>query len=112
MNRFKTLSLFFSAGVLGACAGTDPAYELSQFSSCDDLESTIKSQAIEEIRWANAWGGLGGLGFCGLWHCAAGAGGCLRCKRDFGDAAAQCEVFRGVQLVGLFCDSQDVGGRV
>ena len=59
------LSWFFalSFGTLAACSGTDPAYKLDSFSSCDELESTIKSQAIEEIRWANAWGGLGGLSF-------------------------------------------------
>ena len=63
MTTVSNFSLLLSVGLLAACSGTDPAFNLSQFSSCDDLEDTIKSQAIEEIRWANAWGGLGGLSF-------------------------------------------------
>ena len=63
MTRFPPISSLLSFGLLSACSGIDPAFNLEQFSSCDDLEGTIKSQAIEEIRWANAWGGLGGLGF-------------------------------------------------
>lgn len=58
MARRNALSFYLSAGILSACSGTDPAYHLEAFTSCDDLVSTIQSQAVEEIRWANAWGGL------------------------------------------------------
>ncbi|MFT5586858.1 MAG: putative secreted protein with C-terminal beta-propeller domain [Cognaticolwellia sp.] len=47
---------------LTGCNLRDPQVDLKSFKSCEDLEATLKDQAIEEIRWAHSWGG-GGIGF-------------------------------------------------
>lgn len=57
MKRFIPLTVLLAAG----CNLRDPEVELVAFQSCEALEDSIKDQALEEVRWAYAWGG-GGFG--------------------------------------------------
>ncbi|MCP4917090.1 MAG: hypothetical protein GY913_09210 [Proteobacteria bacterium] len=62
------LSIPLLLSALTGCNLRDPSYALTPYKSCDALESAIKGQAEEEIRWAYAWGNggswsMGGGGF-------------------------------------------------
>jgi uncharacterized secreted protein with C-terminal beta-propeller domain len=57
MKRLLPFTVVLAAG----CNLRDPEFALDAYESCDALESSIKGQAMEEVRWAYAWGG-GGFG--------------------------------------------------
>jgi uncharacterized secreted protein with C-terminal beta-propeller domain len=59
MRKNVLVPLAISLTLTVGCAGSDPAYDLKAFSSCDQLVDTLQDQAITEIRWDSAWGNFG-----------------------------------------------------
>ena len=61
MRTLLNCTLPLTVLLVAGCNLRDPEFALEPFDSCEQLEDSIKGQALEEVRWAYAWGG-GGFG--------------------------------------------------
>ncbi len=59
MQKFGFTPILIGLSLWSGCSGSDPAYHLEAFSSCDQLVDALQDQAVTEIRWDNAWGNFG-----------------------------------------------------